>query len=376
MPLADEFAAVHLPLDRASNLPSVCYTSPEWYRREVDEIFMKEWLCIGRADQVPRAGDYLTLEIAREPILVARGDDGAVRAFSNVCRHRASLVATGEGNCRAFRCPYHAWTYGLRGELISTPGRRRPMDEAKDFDPSVASLVPLRLETWGGFLFVNMDAQSPPLLSWLGDLPAVLANYRLEEMAATHRVSWPVPCNWKVFMENSIEEYHVETLHRQFLPKDNPNLVVVEEARGPIALRYTPCSITATGSPFPPMDGLTDKERTGTYPLALFPNTHLIVGNHFVKFVQHVPDAVDRCTITLTFCFPPSVTERPEFRDYARQAYEYTAGLYADDTRICPLIQQGLESRFRRPGRFSKQEGAVLKFEQYVLARVRGHDVP
>jgi phenylpropionate dioxygenase-like ring-hydroxylating dioxygenase large terminal subunit len=369
--LRESVEATQLPLNRASNLPSSCYTSPEWYEREVQELFMKDWLCIGRADQVARPGDYFTLDVADEPIVVVRGEDGTIRAFSNVCRHRASLVATGAGNCRAFLCPYHRWTYSLTGALIGTPGRRKPMDEAEGFDPSSAGLVPVKLETWGGFLFINLDEHSPALLSWLGDLPTVLKNYRLDQMVLTHSVSWSVQCNWKVFMENSIEEYHTETLHRKHLPKDNPNYVVVEESNGPFALRYTPASITSKDSPFPPMEGLTDKERQGAYPLALFPNTNLIVGNHFVKFIQHMPNAVDRCTMTRMFLFPPSVVERPEFPDYAQRAYDYTAQLYAEDTAICPLIHKGLQSTFRRPGRFSKQEGAVHKFENYVLNRMR-----
>jgi phenylpropionate dioxygenase-like ring-hydroxylating dioxygenase large terminal subunit len=154
------------------------------------------------------------------------------------------------------------------------------------------------------------------------------------------------------------------------LPRDNPNLVVVEDHRGPFALRYTPVSITAKGSPFPAMDGLSPKEREGTYPMALFPNTNLIVGNHFVKLLQHMPNAVDRCTMTLTFCFPPSVIARPEFSEYADAAYRYTDELVEEDKSICPVIQQGLQSRLRRPGRFSKQEGAVHRFENYVLGRV------
>jgi choline monooxygenase len=364
------FEATQLPLHRGSNLPGVCYTSPEWYQREIEQIFMREWLCVGRANQIPRPGDYVTCDIAGEPVLVVRGNDSVVRAFSNVCRHRASVVASGEGSCRAFRCPYHRWTYDLSGRLLATPGRRTPMDEAEDFDGSSIGLVPVKLEMWGGFLFINFDERSLSLLSWLGELPDIFANYRLDEMVTTRRITWSVECNWKVFMENSIEEYHVETLHRKHLPKDNSNLVVVEERRGPFALRYTPASITAKGSPFPPMPGLSQKEREGTYPLALFPNTNLIVGNHFVKFLQHVPNAVDRCTMTMTFCFPPAVIERSEFAEYAEDAYQYTGALIEEDKSICPLIQQGLGSRFRRPGRFSKHEGAVHKFENYVLQRV------
>jgi choline monooxygenase len=366
------FESTRRPLNCASNLPGECYTSPEWYAFEIERIFLREWICVGHTGQMPNPGDYFTTQIGDEPVLVVRGEDGEVRTFSNVCRHRASLVASGEGNCRAFRCPYHRWTYGLEGQLLGTPGRRDPMNEAEDFDRAANGLIPLRLDTWAGFLFVNFDTAAPPLLTWLGELPEKLRNYRLADMVVTRRVSWAVDCNWKVFMENSIEEYHVETLHRKHLPGDNPNLVVVEESRGPFALRFTPASITAKGSPFPPMETLSEKERTGTYPLALFPNTNLIVGNHFAKVLQHLPSGVERCTMTLSFLFPPDVVARPEFPEYAEKAYRYTDELLAEDTSISPHVQQGMRSRLRQPGRFSKQEGAVHAFQNYVLDRVVG----
>jgi choline monooxygenase len=365
-----DIEATRAPLHRAFNLPGFCYTSPEWYAREMECIFRKEWIYVGHHGQLASAGDYYTAQVGDEPILIVRGEDNEPRAFSNVCRHRASLVASGEGQCRAFVCPYHRWTYGLCGELLGTPGRRDPMSEAEGFEREHSGLVSVRLERWAGFLFVNFDAAAPPLLDWLGELPFKLQNYRLEDMTVTRRVSWSVECNWKVFMENSIEEYHVETLHRKHLPRDNPNLVVVEESRGPFALRFTPASITAKGSPFPPMPGLSEKERTGTYPLALFPNTNLIVGNHFAKVLQHLPNAVERCTMTLSFLFPPDVVRQPEFAAYSEQAYRYTDELLAEDTSLSPQVQQGLRSSLRRPGRFSRQEGAVHTFQNYLLGRV------
>jgi choline monooxygenase len=366
--------ATRLPLNHACNLPSVCYTSPAWYERELEHIFLKEWICLGHASQVPRPGDYFTLTFAGEPLLIVRGDDRQIRAFVNVCRHRASPVASGDGNCRAFVCPYHRWTYDRQGRLLATPGRRNPMNEAVGFDPTANGLIAARLETWGGFLFVTFDPGSPALRSWLGDLPTILRNYPLEEMVVTRRMSWTVDVNWKVFMENSIEEYHLETLHQKHLPADNPNLVVIEQARGPFTLRYTPVSITVKGSPFPPLEGLSEKERAGTYPLALFPNTNMIVGNHFVKLLQHMPESLERCMMTMSFLFPPAVLERPEFPAYAEQAYRYTQELLDEDTSISPRVQQGLRSRFRRPGRFSKQEGGVHAFQNYVLRRVLDAD--
>src|SRR5690349_161818 len=106
----ERFDRTRRSLNEASNLPGDCYTSSAWYEREIETIFMREWLCVARATDLAQRGEYVTLDIAGEPVLVVRGEDDAIRAFSNVCRHRASLVATGSGTCRAFVCPYHRWT--------------------------------------------------------------------------------------------------------------------------------------------------------------------------------------------------------------------------------------------------------------------------
>src|SRR3989304_1935599 len=116
------YAKVRLPAMEAETLPAWCYTSQDFYDREVDRIFMKVWNFIGRADRIPNAGDYFTLEFVGVPIIVVRDAMGGLRAFSNSCRHRGTLLVEGEGTCKAFKCPYHSWVYSLEGELLSGPG--------------------------------------------------------------------------------------------------------------------------------------------------------------------------------------------------------------------------------------------------------------
>ena len=142
-----------LPLSQASNLPSHCYTSREFYELEVREIFLKEWLCVGRQEQIERPGDYFTIEILNEPLIVVRDMTGDLHALSAVCRHRAEVVVSGEGNLRAFACPYHGWIYSLKGELLGAP----EMDKMDNFDKSLNCLPSIRLEVWEGFIFINFD---------------------------------------------------------------------------------------------------------------------------------------------------------------------------------------------------------------------------
>jgi len=195
------YAAVRRPLEDAETLPPFCYSSETFFRREVERIFMKAWNFIGRADRIPNPGDYFTLEFVGVPVVVVRDNDGEVRAFANSCRHRGAMVAIGEGNCRAFRCPYHSWAYGLDGQLLSAP----EIDKSRNFDFAEYGLVPLRLELWAGFMFLNFDSAAAPLSDWLGDLPERFARHPLHELQLVRRRPFVINANWKLIAENFME---------------------------------------------------------------------------------------------------------------------------------------------------------------------------
>ena len=160
------YAKVRLPQLEAETLPPWCYTSQEFYQREVERIFMRQWIFIGRGDRIPNPGDYVTLDPVGVPVIIVRGDDGGVRAFANTCRHRGTRLTDGDGNCRAFSCPYHGWAYGLDGRLISIAG----MEQTANFDKEAFGLISIRLESWDGFLFINFAENGLSLAEQLGGL--------------------------------------------------------------------------------------------------------------------------------------------------------------------------------------------------------------
>ena len=164
------YANVRKPLAEAETLPPWAYTSEAFYRREVQQIWLKEWNFFGRADRIPNPGDYFAVDFVGVPILVIRGKDGEVRAFSNSCRHRGAAMLRGDGNCNAIRCPYHSWAYDYEGKLIVAP----EMEQTTGFRMEDFPLVPLKLEQWAGFLFINLDPAARPLAEHLVDLPEVL----------------------------------------------------------------------------------------------------------------------------------------------------------------------------------------------------------
>src|SRR5262249_53893323 len=164
---------------------------------------------VGRADQVAHPGDTFTVEVAGEPLIVARAEDGRLRAFSNVCRHRAGPVARGAGSRRAFRCGYHGWTYALDGRLQSTP----EFDGVVTFAPAAQPLPPASIEAGGPFLFVCLDAAAPPLAAALGAIPDETAHLPLSRMRLVKTVDYEIACNWKVYVDNYVEGYHIPIVH-------------------------------------------------------------------------------------------------------------------------------------------------------------------
>ena len=222
----DLYTDVRLPILEAGLLPPWCYTSREFYEREVREIFMKVWNLVGRVEQIPNPGDYIALELAGVPVIILRDERQEVRAFANTCRHRGCRLLTGEGSCdRYIKCPYHGWAYAFDGRLVGAPG----MKETLDFDLSQIALHPIRLETWEGFMFICFDAQSEGLMDYLGDFPERFAMYCFGEMVLTRRKESVIECNWKLLTENAMEGYHTGTVHGGSLGRQE---LILEETRG------------------------------------------------------------------------------------------------------------------------------------------------
>lgn len=366
------FAATRRPVMEASGLPGLCYTSPEWYEREVERIFLKDWIFVGRADQVPTPGDYVSLDIVGEPIVVVRGDDQQIRAFSASCRHRGTRIVSGNGNCgKSFRCPYHAWTYALDGRLIGCAEMR----ETRDFDRSQYGLVPVRLESWDGFLFVSFDPGAVSLAEFLGDLPGKMAGYRFSEMVCTRVVGYDLACNWKIYVENAMEVYHVAFVHRKTIEETLPmNVWTEEEARGNYIILYgaAPGSLALLQGDvgFPPIEGLAGKLANGSYIPHLMPNTMLGCTIDTAWWLQILPTGPRTTRVNVGSCFPRTTTERPDFAETAERYYKRWDTTIPEDNWISELQQQGLRARLNRPGRYSSREVLVHTIANYVLDRV------
>jgi choline monooxygenase len=364
------YAGVRRPLDQAETLPPFCYSSDAFFRREVDRIFMKAWNFIGREDRIPNPGDYFTLEFVGVPIVVVRGQDGVVRALSNSCRHRGAVVAQGEGSCKAFRCPYHSWAYGLDGALLSAP----EIEQTRDFDFANYGLVPLRLETWAGFLFVNFDAAAAPLTEWLGDIPQRLASYRFEDMVCTRRKEYRLACNWKVYVENAMEAYHVPTVHRSTLQRQKGPHATKQPTRGEWMALWKEHEgsrallVGDTGFPFIPT--LAGQAARGSWYPLIFPSTMFGCTRDCMWWLELHPLSAHETKLIVGSCFPRTTVARNDFEETAQRYYKRWDISIPEDNAISDIQQRGLSSPFARPGRLTHLEPLVHDLANWVLDRV------
>lgn len=366
------YAEVRKPLAEASSLPPWAYTSEEFYRREVETIWMRQWNFFGRADRIPNPGDYFAVDFVGVPLLVIRGKDGEVRAFSNSCRHRGAAMLRGDGNCNAIRCPYHSWSYDFEGRLIVAP----EMEQSKGFRMEDFPLVPLKLGLWGGFIFINFDPHAIPLEDYLADLPEVLQSYDYASMVCVRRKEYTLESNWKIYVENAMEAYHVPTVHRSTLSRQKGVFPTVVPAKGQwMALHkeHEGTRALLTGDTgFPRIPTLTGKAAIGSYYPLIFPSTMFGSTVDCMWWLELQPLSASRTKLIVGSCFPKAITERPDFAEVVQRYYKRWDISIPEDNEISALQQIGLASPFSKPGRLSHAEPLVHVFNNWVLDRVLG----
>lgn len=366
------YAAVRLPLLEASHLPPWCYTSQEFYDREVETIFMKTWTLVGRGDFIPSPGDYFTCELVGVSLIVVRDNEGVIRAFANTCRHRGAKLLDGKGSCKSIKCPYHSWVYGLDGELIGAPG----MERTVNFDRSAHPLRSVRLDSWEGFLFVNLDPDGESLLDYLGDLPEQLATYKFSEMVCTRRQDYDVACNWKLFTENAMEEYHTSTVHRTSLGTQK---ILIEETRGEwmrghLKSEKSIATLPGDTEAFPRIESLSGDAAEGTNFVLINPCTVMACQQDGMFMVELYPRAPTRSTLVLSSLFPKTTVARPDFDEVVQKYYYRLTVSIPEDIEISERQQSGLNSPLSDTSRISWHELAVHTIGNWVLDRVLGEN--
>jgi Rieske 2Fe-2S family protein len=370
------------PTELLRTLPREAYVSTEAFEREAQRIFWREWFCVGRDETLAEPGSFLHVEVAGERVLVIRTRDGGLSGAYNVCRHRGSQLVLDEGDdgvgCRrsgrfkgAIRCPYHAWTYGLGGELRNAPY----LEESDGLRREQLGLVPVAVASWGGFLFVNLspDELTPhrTLGASLGEAVDRTANYPLAQLRLGARRSYDVEANWKVIVENYNECYHCGPVHPELCElvpafKQEGGRDLDWDAGIPHRDGATTFTVsgTTTRAPFP---GLTVDERARHKGELLYPNLMLSLSADHVAAFTLWPLGPDRTWIDCDF-FHPDELDGPSFDP--SDAVEFWDVVNRQDWRICASVQRGMGSRVFRHGYYAPMEDLSLDIRRYVGDRL------
>ncbi len=340
---------------RASTLPALLYFSAENFAAEKARLFASTWQVVGHVRQAPNPGDYFTFDFIGEPLLIARGEDGLLRGFYNVCRHRAGNPASGCGNRKLFRCGYHGWIYRLDGALLVTP----EFDGVEDFNPQDFGLVPVLLEEWFNLIFVNLDPKARPLRESLGHLPALAGKFDFTSMEFSGRRTYEMNCNWKTYIDNYLEGYHVPSVHPALNREINYNAYTVEPYPQYVR-QWSPIRGAQPGDATPRRYQPSGDDLTADY-FWIFPNWMLNCYPDNVSVNIILPLGPERTLAIFEWYVP----EKDLGSEAARKALQFSDEIQVEDISICEIVQKNLHSRSYHSGRYSvKQEKGVHAFHQ------------
>jgi choline monooxygenase len=347
------------------------YTDPSLVEAEQRLIFERTWQLIGHAAQLPATGSYITGRAGDQPVLVVRDEQGELRAYHNVCRHRGSRLLSGSGQCKAaLRCRYHGWTYKLDGTLIGVP---EGLAFGGKLDKSTLGLMAARVEELCGLVFVNLDPGAVALSELVGDLPQRLARYRIDTLQPFAPATGTQPANWKVVADNYLEGYHVPIAHpglmrmydyRNYSAELHEHWVWIEAP-----LRDKPSSNRLErlyGRLVTPMPGLSDEDRRIWRYVFIYPNTTIDLYPDQVNTWQMLPDGVARTSDTFGCYRPPDADPRTRLVQWANNRLNTL--VLDEDIDLVDNVQQGLQTRGYECGPLSKRETAVAWFADRIRA--------
>ena len=353
--------------DQARTMPPAYYTSPEFLALEGEHIFRKEWVCIGHTGEIPNPGDYYATELVGEQLIVRRTEEGDVRVLANVCRHRGNILVEGSGNRKNFVCGYHAWVYNGEGDLLNAP----LMDRVEGFDKSSCSLPSYATEIWGGFIYINLDGNAPPLADQLSGLEPHIKNYRMAERNFVYGEEAVWATNWKCLAENFMEGYHLSPTHNKTLHPITPTNLCKKMPHDDYFTgywaRYDPTY--PERKPYPP--GLTTEETRQSPMFCVNPNHVIGLATNACVYMCLRPLGPDHVGIRWGVISTAHPGDQSAI-DYVTLCHEFNE---EDKTKL-ESLQKGLKTRNLSPGYLAPAdfEGAIWDMYQFMARRL-GNDV-
>ena len=350
---------VEAEIARAWTLPAHLYTDASILIAEKERLFARTWQVVGHGSQVKNPGDYFTTDLIGEPLVFVRGLDGRLRGFYNVCRHRAGPPAEGCGSRKLFRCGYHGWTYGLDGALLSAT----EIEGVEGFNPEEFALKPVRTEEWFNLVFVNLDPATQSLRESLGELPEQAEKFPFAQMKLFERRTYDMKCNWKTYVDNYLEGYHLPSVHPGLNRELDFNAYVVEPhvqgGKGYVR-QFSPIRGAQPGDATPRRYQDAREDLTTDY-FWIFPNWMLNCYPDNVSLNIVLPVEAERSLAIFEWYLPEKDHQAPA----AKASVEFSDQIQIEDIGICETVQKNLRSRSYSRGRFSvKQEKGVHAFHR------------
>ncbi len=366
--LAELRANVAQPFNRARAMPKSVYTSPEFAEAEERHIFAKDWLCAGRADALPNPGDYLTMQIAGEPVIILRDRDGTLRGMSNVCRHRMSVLLEGRGNVRSIVCPYHAWTYNLDGSLRGAPA----MALNEGFCKEDIKLPPVRVEDWQGWVLVTLNPDAPPPAEALAEVQALVGYLDMGSYVEAFREEFTWDTNWKVLAENFMESYHLPVCHQGTIG-GSVDLMQMTCPEGLEAFNYhwimkndtIPLSLA-----HPSNTRLTGDQRRITWLLSIYPSLLITLTPGYFWYLSLTPKGPGQVQVLFGGGMAADWAKDPAADQHFGAIKALLDDVNIEDKGCVERVYQGLCAGMSSPGPLSHLERPNYDFAQYIAGRM------
>ncbi|WP_435259890.1 aromatic ring-hydroxylating oxygenase subunit alpha [Thioclava sp. FR2] len=367
-PLAELRANVSVPFERARAMPKSVYTSPEFAALEETHIFAREWLCAGRAEALPNPGDYLTMEIGGEPIIILRDREGALRGLSNVCRHRMSTLLEGRGNVRSIVCPYHAWTYNLDGSLRGAPA----MSLNEGFCKEDVKLPKVRVENWLGWIMVTLNPDAPSPREALADVEKLVGYLDMGSYVEAFREEFHWDTNWKVLAENFMESYHLPVCHEGTIG-GTVDLMKMTCPEGFASFNYHYImkndSLPLTLA-HPSNTTLEGDQRRITWLLSIYPALLITLTPGYFWYLSLTPDGPGKVKVLFGGGLAADWAADPEAASHFAALKALLDDVNAEDKGCVERVYRGLCAELSEPGALSHLERPNFEFAQYIASKM------
>lgn len=367
-----DFAKAFREIANASHVPGSFYADPAVLAREEEVIFKREWLCLAREEEFAEPGDYKTYRIAKQPILLCRDEAGAMRAYANMCLHRGVEIASGAGNAKEFTCPYHGWLYNLDGQLLGASYMR----DAKDFEAKKCRLPELKVGLWRGWIFVTLAREPLPFETYIAGFEAKFGFLDMQDLRMGLRMDVELNCNWKLMVENFIDFYHINVLHKDTIGRFMRTVDVPYELgpRGQVFINeYDTGSLTTDGqSRGTKLPALVDRSPRYSATGVLPPNINFFVRPDYVTMYTSWPLGPDRMRLTGVTLWRPETLARPDADRIVAEFKAMVGKVVAEDVDMVESLQNVMKAEYFVPGRMSRLELGVQHYIKHMVETVIG----